>query len=81
MHREVARKGTQQTPQTYLSNDNKKEQQQKVVSRDLKVVINSGLLQDVFTVNSLILPHMFACMVRFVQTQKDHIYTVVFETS
>ncbi len=53
---------------TNAANEHKKNEKVKVVSRDLKEVLNFVLLQEGLNHKPLILPHVVACMIRFVQT-------------
>ena len=60
--------------------NNKKGYKKKQVQRDLKEVLNAVLLQDNLTNRSLLLPHVMACMIHFVQSYDQRIpITGVFE--
>ena len=66
------------SPSTDVLDDNGKVQKLKAVPRDLKEVINDAFLQGGFVTKLIILPHILAYMVRFVQTWNGHIYTGFF---
>ncbi len=60
----------------------KKGYKKKKVQRDLKEVLNAVLLQDNLTNRLLLLPHVVACMIRFVQTYEQRTQTPgVFEVT